>query len=133
MSYGRIIYAGLLCGVASASFACEMPALVAIPSKDAIAGKEQQITDALAVYYQGMQAYTSCVQQELTAAGGDSAQPVVKAVLVQRNNAAVAEVQAVMKIYKDTVGEAAAAGAQPAAPGDKSKEGKDENRRRHGH
>ncbi len=129
MSYARIICAGLLCGVATTSFACEMPALVAIPAKEAIAGKEQQVADALAVYYQGMQAFTTCVQNELSAAGGESAQPVVKAVLVQRNNAAVAEVQAVMKLYKDTVGEAAAGAAgQAGAAADK---GKDEHEGRH--
>jgi hypothetical protein len=50
-----------------------------------------------------MRAYTACVQAALTAAGGDSAQPIVKSVLVARNNAAVAEVQAVVKIFQANV------------------------------
>ena len=55
-------------------------------------------------YYQAMSAYTSCVQAELTAAGGDTAPTITKTVLVQRNNSAVAEVSAVKKLLDEALG-----------------------------
>jgi hypothetical protein len=61
-----------------------------------------------------MKVYSACVQADITAAGGDSAKPIVKAVLVSRNNAAVAVVEAVMKAFNASVGGAAPAGDAPA-------------------
>lgn len=130
MTYGRIVCAVLLCGAASASFACDMPALIAIPAKDAVAGKEQELRDAMAVYYQGMQAYTACVQKELEAAGGDKAQPIVRSVLVQRNNMAVAEVQTMVKLFNANVGQLAAAGGAESHQGQDTKDSKEGRHRK---
>lgn len=105
----------LMGGTASVALACDMPPLVAIPAKDAAGDKGAQVQAEMMKYFDGMKAYTACVQAELTAAGGDSAQTIVKAVLVQRNNYAVAEGQAVLKAFNETFG-AAAAGGAPEAP-----------------
>jgi hypothetical protein len=106
----------LLSGAASGALACNLPPLVAIPEKDAVGDKGPQIQQEVAAYFEAMKAYTACVQTELTAAGGDSAQTIVKAVLVQRNNSAVAETQGVLKAFNESVSAAPAPGAAPAAP-----------------
>jgi hypothetical protein len=62
-----------------------------------------------------MNTYTTCVQAELAAAG-DNPPPLLKAVLAQRNNAAVAEATAVQKLYNANVMPAVAPPAAPAAP-----------------
>jgi hypothetical protein len=127
-----VVGAALLGGIASTALACDMPPLVVIPAKEAIAGQEQQVRDSTAAYFDAMKAFTGCVQAELAAAGGDSAPPVTKAVLVQRNNHAVAEAQAVLKLFNANLGGAPGANAPAAngpptpAPGAQ----KDEHRRR---
>ena len=47
---------------------------------------------------------TACIQAELSAAGGDSAPVTVKRALVARNNAVVAEVEFMMKLFTANVG-----------------------------
>jgi len=98
-----------LAGIAGSAVACELPKLVIIPPKDEVVGKETEIRTAAAAYFTGMQAYTACVQAELVGAGGDSAPPIIKAVLIGRNNAAVAEAEFVMKLFTQNVG-----GVEPA-------------------
>jgi len=51
-----------------------------------------------------MKDFTDCVQAELKAAGGDSAPKLTKQVLIARNNAAVAEADAVKKLFESNVG-----------------------------
>jgi hypothetical protein len=118
------IVAGLWLGaLASTSLACEMPPLVAIPPKDKVGDQATAIRDATKTYFDQMKAYTDCVQAELTAAGGNSAPTVTKTVLIARNNAAVAEAEAVKKLFEASVG-GAAAGVVPASQfeqGDKKK------------
>jgi hypothetical protein len=117
MRITRIVGATLvLSGTAGIGLACDLPPLVAIPEKSAVGDKGPQIQLEVQQYYDAMKVYSDCVQAELTAAGGDSAQTIVKAVLVQRNNSAVAEVQAVMKVFQESVGDAAGSPA-PAAGG----------------
>jgi chitinase len=99
------IVAGLWLGaLASTSLACELPPLVVIPSKDKVGDQAQAIRDATRAYFEQMKAYTDCVQAELTAAGGNSAPTVTKTVLIARNNAAVAEADAVKKLFEASVG-----------------------------
>ena len=120
MTTTRTIVAGLLLTVAGAAGACEMPKLVLIPAKEAAAGKEEGLRTAFNQYRQGMEAYTQCVQAELAAAGGDKAPASLKTALVARNNAAVAEVQAVDKIFNTNVGGApVSAGPSPLPAGKK--------------
>jgi len=111
MNVTKTIVAGLLVTVAGAAGACEMPKLVLIPTKENAVGKEESLRTAFMQYRQGMEAYTQCVQAELTAAGGAKAPAAVKSASVLRNNAAVAEVQAMDKLFNDNVG------SVPASPG----------------
>ena len=104
MRVNKIILAGLLATVAGAAGACEVPKLMVIPAKEAAAGKEEGLRTAFMQYRQGMEAYTQCVQAELTAAGGDKAPASLKIALVQRNNAAVAEVKAMDTLFNQNVG-----------------------------
>lgn len=112
----KIAAALLMTGSAGVGLACTLPPLVAIPAKDAIGDKAPQIQQEASQYFEAMKTFTACVQAELTAAGGDSAPTVMKAVLVQRNNSAVAEVQAVIKAYNDSIGNAAAVPGAPVGP-----------------
>ena|SRR5215471_3869257 len=99
------IVAGLWLGaLASTALACEMPPLVVIPPKDKVGDQAAALRDTTKSYFDLMKAYTDCVQAELTAAGGNSAPTVTKAVLVARNNAAVAEADAVKKLFDASVG-----------------------------
>ena len=111
MNVTKTIVAGLLVTVAGAAGACEIPKLVVIPTKENAVGKEEGLRAAFMQYRQGMEAYTQCVQAELSAAGGDKAPAAFKSASVLRNNAAVAEVQAMDKLFNDNVG------AIPASPG----------------
>lgn len=113
MHIGKLVCGGILSGVAGSALACDLPKLVAIPSKDQVAGREAEIRTAANAYFTGMQAYTACVQAELAAAGGDQAPDLIKRVLVARNNTAVAEAEFMMKVFTENVGSASPAGAAP--------------------
>jgi hypothetical protein len=112
MRVTTIIGGGLLAAIAGSAMACDLPKLAVIPPKDEVAGKEAEIRAAANTYFTAMQAYTACVQAELESAGGDAAPPLVKRVLVARNNSAVAEAEFMMKLFTDNVG-----GAEPAPAG----------------
>jgi hypothetical protein len=127
MKISQLIAATALSGVASVAFACDMPPLMAIPPKDQAAGQADKLRAEWNTYYQAMSAYTSCVQAELTAAGGDTASTIVKTVLVQRNNSAVAEVSAVKKLLDEALGPTVvpasefSGGTPPPEQGDKGR------------
>src|SRR5262245_59217601 len=104
MRITTIVCGGLLASIAGCAIGCELPKLVIIPPKDQVAGKEAEIRTAAAAYFTAMQAYTACIQAELVGAGGDSAPNTVKRALVTRNNAAVAEVEFMMKLFTNNVG-----------------------------
>jgi len=104
MRIRTIVCGGILAGIAGSAIACELPKLVIIPEKAQIAGKEAEIRTAAGAYFSAMQAYTACIQAELAGAGGDSAPVLVKRALVARNNAAVAEVEFMMKLFTASVG-----------------------------
>ena len=91
MRITTVIGGALLMGIAGGALACELPKLAVITPKNEVAGKEAEIRTAAAAYFTAMQAYTACLQAELSAAGGESAPPLVKRALVSRNNVAVAE------------------------------------------
>lgn len=111
MKVSVILAAGLLTGVSATALACDLPPLVDIP-KDT-KSHEQDVRNTVQAYFDQMKTYTACVQQALNDAGGDNAPKLTKAVLVARNNAAVAEVEAVMKLFK-AASEGGDAGPQPA-------------------
>jgi hypothetical protein len=94
------------CGLLGARVvsACEMPPLAAVPeSKDVVGGKQKEVMADVQRYHDAMTAYADCLKKELIAAGGNDAAPLTKTLLVNRYNAAVAEVQAVLKAYDENV------------------------------
>jgi hypothetical protein len=116
MTFTKILGAALLCNVTGVALACDYPPLVVIPAKEDVAGKEEAIRAETATYFAAMQAYTKCIQDELAAAGGEEAPALTKAVLVQRNNLAVAEAQAVLKTFTANVAPAPSPGPSPQPP-----------------
>ena len=117
MRLTTIICGGILTSIAGTAIACDLPKLPVIPPKDQVAGKELLLRAAANAYFTAIQTYTTCIQAELAAAGGDAAPNVVKSVLVLRNNAAVAEAEFMMKLYTENVGATPADGPPaPAAP-----------------
>jgi hypothetical protein len=109
-----ILLAALLLGGFSlaAQAGCEYPPLLMIPAKDKLSKKDERRINAEAQkYFADMKKYVACVQAELQAAGGDSAPTLYRNVLVARNNAAVAEFEAVEKWYTSSLGI-----AQPEGP-----------------
>jgi hypothetical protein len=115
MTLRKQLVAALLCGLASPGFACKNPPLVQIPAKDGLTESDvQRVRNEVNAYFEAMKTYTSCLQTELAAAGGDNAPQLTKASYIVRNNGAVAEVDAVLKLFTeiDPTGSA----ARPATP-----------------
>ena len=108
---GRV--AGLLLGaIALPAFACDLPNLPIIPAKDQIGDQAATVSAATGAYFDGMRAYTECIDAALAAAGGDAAPASFKAVIVTRHNSAVAEAEAIQKLFQERV-----AAGQTAQPG----------------
>lgn len=85
--------------LSSAAFAdCEHPPLVMIPAQEDIQDNQEEVVEATQEYFANMQEYVACIQEELDAAG-DDAPEITRRVLVQRNNAAVAEAEAVQRWF----------------------------------
>jgi len=99
-----VVAAILLCALSSTSLACPLPPLVVVPAKDKVGDQAPAIREAAIQYHDGMQAFTECVKAELDAAGGDRAPTLLKALLITRHNAAVAEAEAVKKLLDANVG-----------------------------
>jgi hypothetical protein len=102
----------LLSAIALPAFACDLPKLPIIPAKDQIGDQAAIVSAATGAYFDGMRAYTDCIDAALAAAGGDAAPASFKATIVKRHNAAVAEAQAIQKLFQERV-----AAGQTAAPG----------------
>jgi len=105
-----VIGAFALCAVASQVSACDLPSLPLIPAQ--VGAQAEQLRAQTGVYFNGMRAYSTCIQAELKAAGGDAAPAFLKNALVARNNAAVTEAQEVQKLFQERIG-----GGQAATPG----------------
>ena len=109
MRFMTILCSGLLCGVAGSAMACEMSTLVAIPAKDQIAGKEDQIRADANSYFTGMQAYVACIQAELTAAASSLAQHFAGMAPAELHGS----FETAQSFVGNALGEANAAGGQP--------------------
>jgi hypothetical protein len=112
----RILVAALLgCG-GTVGNACDNPPLAQIPTGQQLAPRDiERVRAEVAGYFEAMKVYTACVLGELAAAGGEEAPRLTKAAYVVRNNNAVAEADAVLKLFNDTFG-AASQGPPPPAP-----------------
>jgi hypothetical protein len=106
----------LLGAPALPALACDLPKLPVIPAKDQIGDQAPAVTAATSAYFEAMRAYAVCIQSALAAAGGDAAPESVKAVLAARSDAAIAEAQAVDKLYQASIGtgQTATRGTEPA-------------------
>jgi hypothetical protein len=96
------LYAGLLMSANAAAWACDLPALVAIPA-ERIGDESAQLVVAVQRYVDGIKGYAACIQAELTAAGGDAAPASLRNQLIVRNNTAVAEAEAVLASFAERV------------------------------
>ena len=104
---------GILLGaIALPAFACDLPKLPLIPAKDQVGDQAPTISAATGAYFDGMRAYADCTNALLAAAGGDAAPPSFKGVIAGRLNVAVAEAQAIQKLFQERV-----AAGQTATPG----------------
>jgi hypothetical protein len=110
MSTTRICCGIVLACVWASSQACDLPKLITIPSADKMSGHEKQVRSDLTAYMAGMNKYVACIKAELAKEGGKDAPPLVQRLLVQRNNVAVAEANAVVASYKKSTGAASEAG-----------------------
>jgi hypothetical protein len=114
MTFRSSKYVGyVFCGaVGLPAFACDLPKVPVIPPGDQIGDQTAAVTEETAAYFDGMRAYATCIQDDLAAAGGDAAPASVRDVLVARGAAAVAEAQAVQRLFQERV-----AAGQTATPG----------------
>ncbi|HEX7080176.1 MAG TPA: hypothetical protein VF329_04110 [Gammaproteobacteria bacterium] len=95
-------FPALLIGILSLpAFAdCEQPPLVMLPgAEEDVAGREDEILEETQEYFQAMQEYVECIRDELESAGGDQASELYRQIMVQRNNRAVAEAEAVQRWF----------------------------------
>jgi len=104
---------GILVGaIAVPALACDLPKLPVIPATDQIGDQVPAVTAATSAYFEGMRVYADCIAADLAAAGGDAAPASVKAVLVARSRVAVAEAEAIQKLFQERIG-----AGQAATPG----------------
>lgn len=103
MNFPKLFIAVLASGLASASFACDYPPLVAVPEGTSATIDEMVTAQAsVKTYMESMDTYLNCVNRELDAAG-DDAPDEFKAILVSRHNAAVAEMEAIAASFNDQI------------------------------
>lgn len=104
----RVLIALLVCGAAvDAQAGCDQPPLVMIPAPEDIEGNEAQVVAGTEQYFLAMQEYVNCIRAELESAGDDASE-LYRRVLVQRNNLAVAEAEAVQRWLMSRLPDAAA-------------------------
>jgi hypothetical protein len=109
MTLTKVLCTALLSGITLTGLACENPPLAQVPTGENLSERaERRVREEVAAYFAAMQTYTACLQAELAAAGGEEAPQLTKAALVVRNNGAVAEAEAVMRLFNDHIGPAAA-------------------------
>jgi len=98
----------------SAAYACENPAVVAIPDGKS-STKEQMLAarDQIKAYMKSMDDFIACLDQEASAKG-DGAPPEYKDQMIARHNAAVSEEEAVAAAFNDQLH--AYNAAHPAPP-----------------
>jgi hypothetical protein len=122
MTLRKPLVVALLCGLASPGFTCNNPPLVQIPKGDGLTELDRiRVRAEVTSYFEAMKSYTSCLQMELVDAGGDSASQLTKASYIVRNNGAVAEVEAVLKLFTENIDPTATTTA-PSADGERRRD-----------
>lgn len=99
MKFLKPCLAILAAGFAGSALACDYPPLVTIPeADDATMDDMVAAQESVRAYMESMDAYLTCVNDELAAAG-DDAPDEFKAIMVSRHNAAVTEMEAVAESW----------------------------------
>lgn len=103
MNLLRLCLAFLASGFATASLACDYPALAVVPD-GASSTIEQMVAaqEGVKTYMAAMDAYLSCVSAELEAAGDDAPEEF-KTIMVSRHNAAVTEMEAIAASFNEQI------------------------------
>jgi hypothetical protein len=102
------LFCGSLCAIwlsgANVAVACENPSLPNLPpEKGRIHSREERLLELDTLrYIHEMQAYVACLQEEHAAVAGDGS--LEASLIAGRNNAAVAELDAVTAVYEERVG-----------------------------
>ena len=97
----------LLCGslllfFLDAAAACELPALVAIPSR--VRGEDKPaLIVATERYIAAIKQYAACTEGELAVAGGETAPESLRTLLSNRSKAAIGEAAAVAALFAERV------------------------------
>jgi hypothetical protein len=103
------LFCGSLCAIwlsgANVAVACENPSLPNLPpEKGRIHAREERLLELDTLrYIHEMQAYVACLQEQHAAVAGDGGS-VEASLIAGRNNAAVAELDAVTAVYEERVG-----------------------------
>jgi hypothetical protein len=101
MNFLKPILAILAAAFAGSALACDYPPLVAIPDADDSTMDDMVAAqEGIRAYMESMDAYLTCVNEELEAAG-DDAPDEFKAIMVSRHNAAVTEMEAVAESWNE--------------------------------
>jgi hypothetical protein len=101
MNFLKPCLAILAAGFAGSALACDYPTLVPLPDADDATMDDMVTTqESVRAYMENMDAYLTCVNEELAAAG-DDAPDEFKAIMVSRYNAAVAEMEAIAESWND--------------------------------
>jgi hypothetical protein len=112
----RLVGGLVLGAIAAPAFACNLPTLPVIPDKDQLGDRAASVSAATSAYFEGIRAYAACIEGDLAAAGGGAAPASVKRTLLARGTAAVAEAEAIQKLYQAriAVGQTATPGSEEA-------------------
>src|SRR5688572_24093382 len=100
----QIFWSVLFASLSSAAFACDkQPLSPAVPDPGGLSQKQRHaVQQEVREYYEAMKVYTAGLEAEIADARGDDA-PRQRAELIECNNAAVAEAQAVLKAIEQYV------------------------------
>ncbi len=87
--------------LATATLACETPSVVEVPD-GATATMEEMVRarEEIMAYMEAMREYIACVNDEIEVAG-DNATEEFKALMIQRHNAAVSEMETVAAAFDE--------------------------------
>jgi hypothetical protein len=103
MNLRQAVFGFMLLAVHAAAPACDLPALVVIPAAGSLGDRSAEVIVATERYVTAIKEYATCVQAELTAAGGDAAPASLRNQLIGRNNRAIAEAEAVLAQFAERV------------------------------
>lgn len=88
--------------VSAGAAACETPSMVDVPDGETATTEEMlQARDQVSEYVAAMDEYLACVNEELEAAGGDDTPDEYRALMIQRHNSAVSEMEAVAGAFNE--------------------------------